>query len=438
MEHDKLLVEAARDHFKSSFFSFTYPLYLVQKIKPPKEPVGIALFSYSEDQSSHNLKRIRETIETNLYLKWLKPKQKYKVWDSRTLDLSNSCWIESYGFGSTFRGRHPKYIIVDDPCKDHGTMSIEQQIQFFSGVLVPALKSKGQGQMIVTGNPVDKIDFLEWLEKNKAFEKRFYPVMDERGRPLAEDHYDIQAIEDKKSMIPAHIFAREYMLKRVSSEDSRFKEEWIQYYDAGEIQGKTLYKVMTIDPALKPGGDALGCVVSGMDAYGNVYILDRMGWRGDLKQGISKLVDLMIEHRPDYIGVETFAFQKMYQVWLEEEILARDIYFAVNELGRDSKKSKSARIESLQPKLAQRKMFFRPEHKPLVDQLLLWDPLSEHNDDDEIDALAYSVPLWTTPHDDKPAEPEGPKAGTFMAELEEMRSASDKGYLSKLFQDFTA
>lgn len=398
-QYDKLLVEASRDHFKSTFFSFALPLYWVNRVKDPRDAFGIAMFAYADSQSGKYVKRIRQEIETNPWLKYLLPKSKSSVWDSSTLDMSNGCWIESYGFGSSFRGRHPKKILVDDPCKElgSGSMSLAQQIQFFCGTIIPAVRKKGAGQIIVTGNPVDKVDFLEWLEKNKAFEVRRYPAVNDAGEPLAPEHYTLDQIDDKRSVIPPHIFAREYMLKRVSSEDSRFKEEWIVYYEPEKLRDVPLYKVLTIDPAMAPGGDALAGVVTGVDAHGGVYILECLLHRKGLDEGVVKLVDMMVAHRPDFIGFEDFGLQALYKVHLEAEIKRRGLYFNIQSVGRDSKKKKSARIESLQPILSQHRLHFRREHKVLVNQLLLWDPVSKTNDDDGIDALAYQVPIWRKP-----------------------------------------
>lgn len=445
---DKLLVEASRDHFKSTFFSFVLPLFWVQKCKTPSDAFGIAMFAYSDTQSQKYIKRIRQEIETNPWLKYLLPKSKSSVWDATTLDMSNGCWIESYGFGSSFRGRHPKKVLVDDPCKDQGagSMSIEQQIQFFSGTIIPAVKKKGQGQIIVTGNPVDKLDFLEWLENNKAFHVRKYPALNERDEPLAPMHYDKAAIEDKRLTIPAHIFAREYMLKRVSSADARFKEEWITYYKPNELwvnpddasQGmQPLYKVMTIDPAMSPSGDALACVVTGTSSKEVVYVLDCMLFHGDLDVGASRIVDLMVAHQPDFIGFENFALQNMYKVILEKEIERRGLYFRINEVGRDSKKKKAARIESLQPILSQRRLRFLTEHKILVNQLLLWDPISKTNDDDGIDALAWQVPLWRKGGEEGGAVmSEAPEEGTFNAAFESIKSMrANASYITRMFQD---
>jgi hypothetical protein len=440
--HDKLLVEASRDHFKSTFFSFVLPLFWVQKVTNPRDAFGIAMFAYSDTQSQKYIKRIRQEIETNPWLKHLLPKSKSSVWDATTLDMSNGCWIESYGFGSSFRGRHPKKVLVDDPCKDSGAgaMSIDQQEQFFFGTIMPAVKKKGEGQVIVTGNPVDKLDFLERLETNKAFVFKRYPVINERGEPLAPQHYNRDAIEDKRMTIPPHIFAREYMLKRVSSADARFKEEWIVYYKPEEIRDVSLYKVMTIDPALSPSGDALACVVTGTSNKEDVYVLDCLLFHGDLDVGVSRIVDLMERHRPDFIGFENFALQNMYKSLLEKEIARRGLYFRVDEVGRDSKKKKAVRIESLQPILSQRRLRFLIEHKELVNQLLLWDPISKTNEDDGIDALAWQVPLWRRPGDDgQVTEIEVAGEGTFNEAFERIRMEKiDGDWMRKMWQDMGA
>ena len=432
--HQKLLVEASRDHFKSTFFSWAYPLFLVQRVRDPVHAFGIAMFSYSEGQAQKNLKRIRQEIESNPWLKWLIPKSKSHVWDVGTMDMSNGCWIEGYGFGSSFRGRHPKHVIVDDPSKDEGTgtMSLEQQIEFFSGVIVPAAKK--HSQIVVTGNPVSKKDFLCWLEQNKAFSSYFYPILNSKGEPLAPEHYDHRAIDDKRMTIPAHIFAREYLLKRVSAEDAKFREEWIRYYESERIARKALYRIMTIDPALSPGGDAMAAIVTGTDANTDTYTLGRLSFRGDFRQGIGFLCDMMVEHTPDFIGIETFAFQRMYKIWLEDELKRRGLNFWVQEVGLDSRKTKAARIESLQPKLAQGKLHFLREHKPTIDQLLLWDPLSKTNEDDEIDALAWQVPLWRAPYEDAAVPDTRPRPGTFAEAFESMRQGEGT-WLTRLFED---
>lgn len=431
------MVEAARDHSKSFTFSYTWPLFNLQRFhqrgaanKADEGPETIALISYAEDQAKKNLARIRKAIEGSVELRWLLPKSKAYVWDAGMLNCSNDSTIETFGFGSSVRGGHYHRIIVDDPTKDHVTMSLAEQENFFFGVILPALRRGGQ--LVVTGNPVAKQDLLHKLEENKEFKFFKYPAFNESGQPLWPEQWDTDGLRAKQRMMPPHIWAREFMLKRISAADAKFREEWIKYY---EVAPKNLYKVMTIDPAISPGGDALAAVTSGTDNRDNTYILDRFAYRGEMKAGISKLIDMMVAQQPDRIGFETYAFQKMYKVWLEDEIKARGMYFCIEEVGRDSSKSKAMRIEALQPKLAQGKLFFKREHYPMVDQLLLWDPLSKTNDDDEIDALAWQVGMWRS-HPDEITATNDPLPGTFDAIAKAIiYGGRDKNYLSRLFED---
>ena len=437
METEKtLVIEASRDHGKSWFFSYAYPLFRVQQASAQSSPVSIALISYSEEQAKKNVKRIRKAIESNQWLKWLVSKTDVDTWDSGMLNMSNGCTIESFGFGSSIRGGHFHHVIIDDPCKDHGGMSIAEQLDFLYGVIVPA--TRRGGQIIIVGNPVAQLDFLEALEHNTKFNLKKYPCWNAEREPLWPEQYTYQDLLDKKALVPAHDFAREYLLQRVSGENARFKEEMIVYYDDRQLDGKKLYKIMTIDPALSPGGDALGGVVTGTDEDMNTYVLDILGFRGDFRQGIELLCDMMERNQPQFVGCEKFAFQEMYRIWLDQEIQKRSLPYIVEALSADSRRKKAARIESLQPKLARRKLFFKHDHKPLIDQLLLWDPLSKTNDDDIVDALAHQVPLWDQPMgDDAPRHVAA--EGSFEAALEERYgSQMSRNYLMKLFQDFRA
>ena len=438
-QHRRLVVEAARDHGKSWTFSYAWPLFNVQRARAggAGEPQSIALISYSEEQARKNLARIRKAIEARKELQWLIPESKAYVWDAGMLNTSNDCVIEAFGFGSSIRGGHYHKVIVDDPSKDHGTMSLDDQINFFFGVIMPAVRR--DGQIVVTGNPVGKKDLLEQFESAKGWNVFKYPAIDADGKALWPEQYTVADIEQRRLETPApHIFLREYMLKRVSANDAKFRQEWIRYYDEKKIAGRPLFKCMTIDPALSPGGDYLAAVVTGTDHDDNTYVIDRLKFRGDFKSGISLLCDMMLRNSPHEIGFENFAFQKMYKIWLEEEMVKRKVNFFIKEVGRDSKRTKAMRIEGLQPKLAGGKLYFRREDSELIDQFLLWDPASKNNDDDLIDALAWQVGLWRRPYDERGFLPssDSPRPGTFAEALDESRHGQDT-WIGKLFEDFT-
>ena len=400
-----LLVEASRDHAKSWTFSYSYPLYRASSVENPEDAFSIALFSYAERQAKKNIKRIRQAIEGKSGLQWLKPKkwQTAHTWETETLDCSNGVSIEAYGFGSSFRGRHPKYIIVDDPCKDSGTggMDVQEQADFFYGTIIPA--ARHGSQIVVVGNPVGKMDFLSVLESNPKFSVHKFPCWNESREPLWPEVYSIKDLEEKRDLMPAYIFAREYQLLRVSSDNAKFREEWIKHYSPEDLDGKALYRIMTIDPVPpnpgKPSRDALGAAVTGVDNRGRVYVLDSLNFRGTLDEGVDALIDMMVRHNPDFIGEEEFGFQSMHRLYLQERIAARGLAFGVVAIGKDSTKKKVNRIEALQPKIARGELLFREggADAGLISRLLLWDPASKTNEDDDVDALAWQVPHWQTP-----------------------------------------
>lgn len=430
----KLVVEASRDHGKSWMFSFAYPLWCIQKIRDRKEAIAIALISYSEGQAQVNLDRIRKAVEENPWLKWLYPKgnKLSYTWEKGHLDFSNGCTVDAFGWTSSIRGGHYHLMIVDDPCKDEGAMSlsVEQQAKNFYRMMVPACRKTGQ--LVMTGNPVDKHDFLEGMESNKKFHLARFPAHDKDNIPLWSDQYSFKDLLEIKAGMPYDVFQREYMLMRVSAGDVEFKPEWITYYNPEDLQGRNLYKIMTIDPSL-PGGDALAAVVTGTDASEKTYVLDSFAYHGDLEAGVDEICDMIERNEPDLLGMETFAFQKMYKIWLERRLSERKLNYTVEETGKDTRKSKVVRIKAMQPKVSRRKLLFRKEDMELIDELVSWNPNNRVNKDDLIDALAWQVPLWQAPYGSETVKEI--VAGSFDEAVEEVLS-SKQSMFTKLFSDF--
>ncbi len=439
LRYKRLGVEAARDHGKSFFFSYSYPLWLTDRVNnKDEEPIHTALLSYSEDQAGSNLQRIRQKIESDPSLGYLKPTKKAYTWDIHELNCSNGCVIKAFGFGSSMRGWHGHYTIIDDPTKDHWTMSLEEQENFLYGVVVPATRK--DGQIVATGNPVDLKDVLWLLENNPAFTVFKYPVLNAAGEPLSPEQYNVNDIRLKKSVVPAHIFSREYMLQRVSPDTAAFKQDWFEelWYEEpprnSDKSLKQLYIVFTVDPTITEGGDAMGLVVTGTDDMNNTYTLDRCSFHGTVEAGVNKIFEWHRKWNPDVFGIETFIFQKLYKLRVEDEMLKRNYFFGIVELERSEgmRKNKNMRILALTPKIETGHLFFRSEHRPLVDQALAFNPNSKYNVDDELEALAYQVPLWQAPSVDTK---ERNLEGTFQAAMNDIGKRQNAGYVANMFDD---
>ena len=111
--NDRICILSARDHGKSYFFDFAYPIR--QGIKYPGE-CGF-IFSATQQQASEFLEIIKNEIEANSKLQYLVPKKK-SSWGAKKITLSNGHRIYARGFGVRVRGAHPRWVVVDDGLND--------------------------------------------------------------------------------------------------------------------------------------------------------------------------------------------------------------------------------------------------------------------------------------------------------------------------------
>lgn len=132
VEAKRLCVLAARDHSKTYFFDFAYPIW-----KAYFQPRGKGfIFSSTAPQAQRILGDIKEEIENNPKLQWLVPDRK-EIWSNSQIKLSNGHIIYARGFGTRVRGAHP--------CLAYSTEIVTERGVEFIGDLV------GQTRWILTG-----------------------------------------------------------------------------------------------------------------------------------------------------------------------------------------------------------------------------------------------------------------------------------------------
>jgi len=387
----QFVVEASRDHGKSHFWSYAYPLY---KVYETAEPFYIALVSYSETQAEKNLKKIRQAVEMNPAFKHLAPTAKGSQWDHQHLDFAGGSFIEAFGLGSSMRGGHYHLIVIDDPSKDFWSISLAQQEQFYKSVMIPALR-KG-GQIAFVGNPVDLQDILWVMSQVEDFKTFKFPCWDKDMKPLWPEQYTYEDLMKRRAMVGENIFKREYLLERINAGENPFKKEWVAYY---KHEDEEVFRVMTVDPTATEKGDPMAIVVTDTDKTGKTKVVYRESFHVSVKDAVGIILDKYEEMNPDVFGIETFAFQITMKVWLEAEMEKRGLNFNIIELEKQARLTYVGRIMALQPKMQSGELQFREDgsDEPLLNQILSWDPRSKTNRDDELVALAYQVKLWERP-----------------------------------------
>lgn len=210
-KHKRICILAARDHGKTYFMDFAYPIW-----KIITQPRGSGfIFSSTQEQAERILTDIRTEIETNPKLQYLIPKFKDK-WGSRHIRCSNGHRIYARGFGTRVRGAHPNWIVVDDSLNDETAYSElvrnKQKDYFYTAITNMIVPS---GQIIVIGTPFHAADLYADLKENPEYHFSSYPAETSPGKPgntaLWEDRYDLDYLAKRKAEIGSIRYTREFL-----------------------------------------------------------------------------------------------------------------------------------------------------------------------------------------------------------------------------------
>lgn len=158
-----------------------------------------------------------------------------------------------------------------------------------------------------------------------------------------------------------------------------------------------LYITMAIDPAVtaKEYSDATGITIVGEDANANWYILEADDFKGLPDAVVDRVAYYATRYKPKLGSCEIIAAQRLYLPLFRRKFEELGISLPIREYKYSTRLSKRARIESLQPKFKQHKVFIRRGLDELVRQLRQY-PETEH--DDLLDALTQHLVI-SRPYD---------------------------------------
>lgn len=242
--YNKLCINAARDHGKSYYFSNAYCAWKLYSYAKPKSSVFSArptksnsnrgyLFSFSLQQSVDLMEILKGTIESNDILKdRLYPDSRNSgAWASTNIVCRNGARLTCKGFGSSVRGAHPYWIVVDDGLKDnviYSALQRQKSIDYFHAVIMNMLVPGGQ--IIVVGTPFHASDLYGDLRSKSIFATHNkkgwfvieYPAIFPDGRILWPQRWSFFDLMDKKATQGNVIFSRENLCRPITNEASIF------------------------------------------------------------------------------------------------------------------------------------------------------------------------------------------------------------------------
>lgn len=342
-KHRKLAINAARDHSKSTFFSYAYPIW-----RAWSEPgCEVYIFSKTLDQAmefldiivwgKNNLKGLVDIpglshlVPTGSASKTSTGKAtRLKRTDVR---LTNGSRFRAIGYGKAIRGAHPKYIVLDDPLNDEDMWSDTQRqkhIEYFKSAIVNMVPP--DGQICIVGTPYHVSDLYGWLRKNPKYEFRRFPgiITDKKTgkqKALFPWRWSLEALLDKKEEIGSVSFAREILCEPITDDIAIFpsylfppcQDETLSIKPTlAEIEARQLQVFAGIDIARSAsvGADYFVIFVIGKDPMGNRHILDIQRFKGESFKRQLERVELMnAKYQPGLVFIEANAMQ---QVWSDE------------------------------------------------------------------------------------------------------------------------
>lgn len=347
--HNKLGIEAARDHGKSFYFSNAYPAWQLYKYSKPKNLKYSKrpsksnsnrgyLFSFSLQQSVDLMEILKGTIEGNDILRErLYPDSRNSgAWASTNIVCKNGARLTCKGFGSSVRGAHPYWIVVDDGLKDnviYSQLQRQKSIDYFHSVIMNMLVPGGQ--IIVVGTPFHASDLYGDLKSksktatgsDKGWFMIEYPAIFPDGRILWPQRWSFADLMEKRATQGNIIFSRENLCRPITNESSIFPlkileralvrmENYTLVRNRDDFPIKFNKVVVGCDFAISSnvGADYAVFTVWGVDdESGERWLLHFYREKGKtFHEQMQVLKAINVRFRPDTIVMEQNTFQQIF------------------------------------------------------------------------------------------------------------------------------
>lgn len=335
--YDKANIIAARDHGKSFWWSNAYLAWKMYRYKPmigsPQDRKDLSmskrgyLFSFSQQQAVDLLDILKSTIEENDALRERLFPGKGDGWAKTDIVAKNGSRITTKGFGSSVRGAHPGYIVVDDGLKDnviYSSMQRKKSIDYFHAVIMNMIVPGGQ--VIVVGTPFHANDLYGDLKEKKGWHVREYPAIFPDGTILWRNRWGFQELMDKRETQGNIIFSRENLCRPVTNESTIFPQDiieraYVRMEDFTFVRSREAFKmkfdrvVTGVDFSISSsvGADYTVIITAGIDDKGNIWLMNITRFKGkSFAEQLSVIKQINMSFKPDLIIMENNVFQQIF------------------------------------------------------------------------------------------------------------------------------
>jgi hypothetical protein len=340
-EHDRFLIEAARDHGKSHFFSLAYPIWMGGYVCPGE--LGY-IFSATQRLSEDLLELVKNELLTNPKLAHLVPTTRDRFWTRSEIRLRNGTVIRARGMGVKVRGGHPRWIIVDDGLSDEDIYSEtirKRNIDFFQSAITNMVVP--DGQIGVVGTPMHYGDLYGRIKETGEYFHKKYPAISKEGKILFPERYDKARLNRRKREVGTAKFAREFLCQPLTDEASLFPSTLFQ---GGNVrlpyrlglpgsywEEKGFLRYTGVDFAMSSSASADWTVIFtvAVDDQGTRWLANiRRGKGWAFQRQLDEIKDENTLMRPEMIHAEANQMQRIFtdEIVRETDLPIRKFYTA--------------------------------------------------------------------------------------------------------------
>ena len=290
--------------------------------------------------------------------------------------------------GTKIFGKRPVLCVLDDLVSDDDSKSRAAMNSIKDTVYkgVNHALDPTRRKVIFNGTPFNTEDILIEAVESGAWDVNVWPVCEEfpckpeEFSGAWEDRFTYDYVKQQYDMAlqtgKLSAFMQELMLRITSEEERLIQDDEIRWYSRSkllQVQNSYNYYITTdFATSAKQTADSNVISVWAYSANGDWLWVDGIMERQTMDKTINDLFRLVQEYKPQQVGIEVSGQQGAFIQWLQNEMIARNIWFNFasseksNSPGIRPEKDKLTRLNLVVPWFKAGKMYFPLEMKHSV------------------------------------------------------------------------
>lgn len=391
----------------------------------------IVVVGKNQDHALRTTTWIKRQVERNKRINAAFKLRKGEKWQDAEFQVFNevsgmATWVVALGISGTVRGVNlddyrPDLILVDDVLDEENASTPEQRHKterLVLGALKHSLISPVEApfsKMVILQTPIDAEDISQVAKKDPMWKSMRYGCWTPETENLPIDQresswpalFPSELLRAERNAAIAQnklsIFSREMECSLITPENSKFREEWLQFYGEGqddepEPAWHEMWVEIIIDPVPPPSEAALqkGLQTKDFEAItamgkknNKIFLLETVYNRGhDPSWTIAEFFRMANRWRPKKVIVESVAYQRTLAWLLRQAMQTAGRYWMVEEY--EDKRAKFNKIvDGITGVASNRQLFIhRQRHTEFVSQYIRY-PNVPH--DDVIESVAIGA-----------------------------------------------